>query len=44
MNTVVITITTEINIPINNHVYNYSSEDRILRNIISGEYEIFYSG
>jgi hypothetical protein len=44
MSGVLITITNE---PVNvddTHTYDYSSEDRILKNIHRNEYEIFYSG
>ena len=43
--TTIITITAEeIGIINNNNVYNYSCEDRILKNIMNGDYEVFYSG
>ena len=42
--TTIITITiAEIGI-IDNNFYDYSGEDKILKNIISGDYEVFYSG
>ena len=41
--TTIIAITTEIG-TIDNNFYDYSGEDRILKNIISGDYEVFYSG
>jgi hypothetical protein len=40
----IITITVEQIRIIENNFYDYSGEDRILKNIISGDYEIFYSG
>lgn len=42
--TVIITITADEIIPINNNFYNYCGEDRILKNIITNDYEVFYSG
>ena len=43
--TAIITITSEKSMTINNHIkYDYSSEDRILENIFSGDFEVFYSG
>lgn len=42
--TTIITITVEEIGTIDNNFYDYSSEDRILKNIISGDYEVFYSG
>ena len=42
--TTVITITAEEIGTISNNFYDYSGEDRILKNIISGDYEVFYSG
>ena len=41
--TTIIAITAEIG-TIDNNFYDYSGEDRILKNIISGDYEVFYSG
>lgn len=35
----IITITTDINV-----LNDYSNQDRILKNIITGNYEVFYSG
>jgi len=40
---IIITITAKIG-TIDNNFYNYSNEDRILKNIINGNYEVFYSG
>ena len=40
----IITITSEEIGTIDNNFYDYSGEDRILKNIISGDYEVFYSG
>lgn len=40
----IITITAEEIGTIDNNFYDYSGEDRILKNIITGEYEVFYSG
>lgn len=42
--TTIITITAEEIGTIHNNFYDYSGEDRILKNIISGGYEVFYSG
>lgn len=42
--TTIITITAEEMITIDDYFYDYSGEDRILKNIFSGEYEVFYSG
>ncbi len=42
--TTIITITAEEIKTIDNNFYDYSCEDRILKNIISGDYEVFYSG
>jgi len=42
--TTIITITAEEIGIMNNNFYDYSGEDRILKNIISGDYEVFYSG
>ena len=42
--TTIITITAEKIRTIDNNFYDYSGEDRILKNIISGDYEVFYSG
>ena len=42
--TTIITITAEEIGTIDNNLYDYSGEDRILKNIISGDYEVFYSG
>ena len=42
--TTVITITAEEIGTISNNFYDYSGEDRILKNIISGDYEVLYSG
>ncbi len=42
--TTIITITAEEIGTIENNFYDYSGEDRILKNIISGDYEVFYSG
>jgi hypothetical protein len=42
--TTIITITAEEIRTIDNNFYDYSGEDRILKNIISGDYEVFYSG
>ncbi len=42
--TTIITITADEIGNINNNFYNYTGEDRILKNIISGDYEVFYSG
>jgi hypothetical protein len=42
--TTIITITAEEIGTIDNNFYDYSSEDRILKNILSGDYEVFYSG
>ena len=42
--TTIITITAEEIGTIDNNFYDYSGEDRILKNIISGDYEVFYSG
>ena len=42
--TIIITITAkEIGI-LNNNFYDYSGEDRILRNVLNDDYEVFYSG
>jgi hypothetical protein len=41
--TTIITITAEIG-TISDTFYDYSGEDRILKNIMSGDYEVFYSG
>jgi hypothetical protein len=41
---VIITITAEEIRSIDNYVYDYSGEDRILTNILTDEYEVFYSG
>ncbi len=40
----IITITAEKIGTMNSQFYDYSGEDRILKNIISGDYEVFYSG
>jgi hypothetical protein len=40
----IITITAEEIGTIDNNYYNYSREDIILKNILSGDYEVFYSG
>ena len=40
---VIITITSNKTI-VSNQIYDYSGEDRMLQNIITGDYEIFYSG
>jgi hypothetical protein len=40
----IITITAEEIGTIDGNLYDYSGEDRILTNIFSGEYEVFYSG
>jgi hypothetical protein len=42
--TTIITITAEEIGTIDNNFYDYSSEDRILKNILNGDYEVFYSG
>ena len=42
--TTIITITAEEIGTIDSNFYDYSGEDRILKNILSGEYEVFYSG
>jgi hypothetical protein len=42
--TTIITITAEKIGTIDNNFYDYSGEDRILKNILSGEHEVFYSG
>ena len=42
--TTIITITSEEIVTIDNNLYDYSGEDRILKNILSCEYEVFYSG
>jgi len=42
--TTIITITSEEIGIIDNNFYDYSGEDRILKNIISGGYEVLYSG
>ena len=42
--TTIITITVEEIRTLDNNFYDYSGEDRILKNIISGDYEVFYSG
>ena len=42
--TTIITITAEEIGTIDNNFYDYSGEDRILKNIISGDYEVLYSG
>ena len=42
--TTIITITAEEIGTLDNNFYDYSGEDRILKNIISGDYEVFYSG
>ena len=42
--TTIISITAEEIGTIDNNFYDYSGEDRILKNILSGEYEIYYSG
>lgn len=42
--TTIITITaSEVGV-IGSNFYDYSGEDRILKNVISGDYEVFYSG
>ena len=41
---VIITITSEPTTSISGQQYDYSSEDRILKNIHKDEYEVFYSG
>ena len=40
----IITITTQEIGYIDNNFYDYSGEDRILKNVINGDYEVFYSG
>ena len=40
----IITITAEEILTIDNNFYDYSDGDRILKNIISGDYEVLYSG
>lgn len=40
----IITITTQEIGYIDNNFYDYSGEDRILKNAINGDYEVFYSG
>jgi hypothetical protein len=42
--TTIITITSEEIGTIDSNFYDYSGEDRILKNIISGDYEVLYSG
>jgi hypothetical protein len=42
--TTIITITAEEIGTIDSNFYDYSGEDRILKNIISGDYEVIYSG
>ena len=42
--TTIITITSEEILTIYNNFYDYSGEDRILKNIINGDCEVFYSG
>jgi len=42
--TTIITITSEEIGNIDNNFNDYSGEDRILKNIISGDHEVFYSG
>jgi hypothetical protein len=42
--TTIITITAEEIGTIDSNFYDYSGEDRILKNIISGDYEVLYSG
>tara|TARA_B100001057_G_scaffold492622_1_gene585362 strand:- start:1161 stop:1625 length:465 start_codon:yes stop_codon:yes gene_type:complete len=42
--TTIITITSEEIGIFDNNFYDYSGEDRILKNIISGDYEVLYSG
>jgi len=42
--TTIITITAEEIGTLDSNFYDYSGEDRILKNIISGDYEVFYSG
>lgn len=42
--TTIITITAEEIGTIDSNFYDYSGEDRILKNILSGDYEVFYSG
>ena len=42
--TAIITITAEISTIHSDIFYDYSGEDRILKNIISGDYEVLYSG
>jgi len=42
--TAIITITAEEIGTIDSNFYDYSGEDRILKNIFSGDFEIFYSG
>ena len=42
--TTIITITAEEIGTFDNNFYDYSGEDRILKNIINGDYEVFYSG
>jgi hypothetical protein len=42
--TTIITITAEEVGTIDSKFYDYSGEDRILKNIISDDYEVFYSG
>ena len=42
--TIIITITAkEIGI-LDNNFYDYSGEDRIFRNVLNDDYEVFYSG
>lgn len=35
---------TATSVIINNNFHDYSGEDRILKNIINGDYEVLYSG
>ena len=42
--TTIIFITAEEIGTIDGNLYDYSAQDRILKNIFSGEYEVFYSG
>ena len=42
---IIITITNELTtVDGSGHIYNYAEYDRILKNIITNEYEVFYSG
>jgi hypothetical protein len=42
--TIIITITVKDIGVLNNNLYYYSGEDRILKNILNDDYEVFYSG